>query len=102
MNAPRQGDLLADTPIARTSDPGTSHASAAIVTKTTRAKQQKLVRDLVEKFPGHTSAELAEKGMADRYMVARRLPELRPTWVRNGETRKCSVTGRKAMTWWPL
>lgn len=96
----QQMDLLSKTPIARNSDPETSHESAEVVTKTSRAGQQLRCRDLVCLYPGHTSAELAKLGREDRYMVARRLPEVRPVHVRNGEARKCTVTGRKAMTWY--
>lgn len=91
---------LSVTPIARANDPATSHQSAAITNKTNRAKQQQLVRDYVEKWPGRTSAEIASLAGADRYMVARRLPEIRPVHVINGEAKTCDVTGRKAMTWY--
>lgn len=96
----QQMDLLSKTPIARNADPETSHESAEIVTKTSRASQQQRVRDLVFLYPWQTSAELAKLGKEDRYMVARRLSEVRPVYVRNGESRKCTATGRKAMTWY--
>lgn len=105
MNA--QLDLLSDSPIARRRDPDTSHEAAEHVTASgSRARQQALVIDLVRRYPGHTSAELAIKselggGDVDRWTAARRLPELRKAWlVKNGEPRECGVTGRRALTWY--
>jgi hypothetical protein len=38
----------------------------------------------------------------DRYMLARRLPEVVCAGlVRKGESKHCNVTGRLALTWWP-
>lgn len=108
-----QPDLFADTPRARNSDPATSHRAAERVKLTgALGRQQALVRDLVQRFPGHTSAELAmhhalERGQGAggwalyRPMIARRLPELAPVHVRKGEARVCDVTGQQSLTWWP-
>ena len=103
------GDLFAmpprrvETPIARKSDPASSHLAAAEVTASGKRQQQiGLVIDLVRKFPGLTSMELAGMSGEDRYMIARRLPEaLTAGAIRKGEQRACSVTGRLALTWWP-
>jgi hypothetical protein len=47
-----------------------------------------------------TSAELASTGGLDRYMVARRLPDLnRDGLVSRGQARRCAITGRWAITW---
>lgn len=104
-----QLDLLSSVPIARKHDPSTSHEAAEHITNSgLRARQQRAVLDLVQRFPGHTSAELAAKselpgGCLDRWSVARRLPELRSTWiVKNGEKRKCSITGLKALVWYAV
>lgn len=101
--------LLSLSCIARRNDPSTSHEAAEHITKNgSRAHQQNAVFELVKRFPGHTSAELAEKseleeGGLDRSMVARRLPELRKVrLVKNGWDRVCSATGRKGMTWYPV
>lgn len=94
--------LLADTPVARNSDPGTSHAAGRKATRTNRATQQHLMRKIVNERPGHTSAELASLYKLDRHMVGRRLPELRPKYLKNGETRKCKATGNPSMTWYPV
>jgi len=59
------------------------------------------VLELVRKYPGRTSAELAAQSQGiDRWTAARRLPELRAAQlVRNGAERRCAVTGKRALTW---
>ena len=60
--------------------------------------------ELVRSHPGHTSAELAKQSGKDRTVIARRLPDAANhpgTEVYRGQTRSCSVTGRRAITWWP-
>lgn len=99
-------NLLSNSAIARRQDPETSHEAAEHITKSgSRARQQNAVLDLVKRFPGMTSAELAvkselEDGGLDRATTARRLPELRKArLVKNGWDRVCTATGRKGMTW---
>lgn len=97
----KQKDLLSDQPIARSTDPETSHLAAAEVTKSgKRATQQHECLKGVKRYPGRTSAELAAALHIDRYIVARRLPELREAGkVMNGPARPCGQTRRKAITW---
>lgn len=39
----------------------------------------------------------------DRYVLARRLPEcVTGNTVRKGAMKTCSITGRQALTWWPI
>ena len=59
---------------------------------------------LVAEHPGHTSAELAQKKDCDRAAMARRLPDAEKsgTSIKRGQPRACTVTGRIALTWWPL
>ena len=39
----------------------------------------------------------------DRYMLARRLPECETgRAVKRGEPKRCSVSGKLAMAWWPV
>lgn len=105
-------DLFTDTPRARTSDPATSHIAARRIKESgALGRQQRVVCELVKAKPGRTSAELAldyaihELSMrgwqALRPMIARRLPELEPVYVRKGEARPCEVTGSTCVTWWP-
>jgi hypothetical protein len=90
-------------PIARSTDTETSRLAAEEVTASGRRDEQAhKVCLLVRGYRGYTSAELASWGQVDRHMVARRLPELeRLGRVVRGEARACTVTGRKALTWWP-
>lgn len=94
---------LATNPIARASDPVTSHLAAEHVTQSgIRSRQQHAVLAIVKLYPGRTSQELARYGI-DRYALARRLPELDDAGlVRRGEMRRCSVSGRQALTWWAV
>ncbi|MDE2256110.1 MAG: helix-turn-helix transcriptional regulator, partial [Betaproteobacteria bacterium] len=68
------------------------------------SSQRAAVLKAVQALPGHTSYELANRVPIDRYVLARRLPELRKAGlVRNGQqSRECQVTGNNAMTWYAL
>jgi hypothetical protein len=90
-------------PAARNSDPVTSKlASAEITANGTREAQQGYTVAAVRAFPGRTSQELAEAARHDRYTLARRLPECeRQKLVHRGPTKRCSVTGKLALTWFP-
>jgi len=92
-----------ETPAARNSDPVTSHLAAEEITASgKRAHQQHQAVAAVRANPGCTSFELALKCDLDRYMLARRLPEVvLAGLVRKGEPKHCSVTGRLALSWWP-
>lgn len=97
-------ELLSSMPIARETDPETSHLAAEEVTTSgRRAVQQHAVLAAVMAQPGLTSRELAQAAGMDRYVVARRLPELEAAKrVRKGEARECRVSKRQAVTWWPV
>ena len=95
------------TAIARNSDPISSHAAAAAITQSgTRAIQKDATLKAVRQWPGCTSYELAEKvggGLASRYMLARRLPELaKDRLVDRLGLRHCRITGHLATTWYPV
>jgi hypothetical protein len=92
-----------ETPAARNSDPFTSHLAAAEVTGAgVRADQQRRAAAAVRQWPGCTSFELALKAGQDRHAVARRLPECVVAGsVRKGPAKRCPVSGRLALTWFP-
>lgn len=96
--------LLADPPIARTSDAESSHLAAERVTASgKRGAQQARCLEGLRKHPGSTSAELAQALNEDRFMTARRLPELEhASLVRRGAISLCRVSGSKCLTWWPV
>lgn len=99
-------------PRARRSDPKSSHQAAAAGEKSGGLSAQlELVRTAVNRWAGYTSRELAslmqDHGISfqrafDRYVIARRLPELeRLGHVRKGAIRDCTAGGRPSVTWWP-
>ena len=64
-------------PLAHRDDPGTSlEAAAALVQGGGLSCQLEVVLDALRRYPGSTSAELAERAGLDRPLVARRLPAL--------------------------
>lgn len=54
--------------------------------------------------PGLTTNELASHfKLRDPRHIGRRLPEIVALgWARRGEPRVCTVTGRRASTWYPV
>jgi len=98
-----QQTLFASTPASRATDPETSHlAEEESNANGTRADQQHRTLAALRQHPGSTSAELARLAGLDRYMVARRLPELAPIHARRAEKRTCRVSHRPAITWAPI
>jgi hypothetical protein len=94
-------------------DPATSQEAADGVERSGLAQaHRRLCLDAVRAEPGLTSAELAvalgTRGFPlSRFQVARRLPELlaagdSPGHLIQGELRKCNVTRKRCVTWWPL
>lgn len=90
-------------PHTRTGDPVTSYIAGEEAHGSGAAERQAaIILDLVARFPGSTSRELAAAGGIDRYAPARRLPELeRAGDVRRGDMRRCADGGRLSATWWP-
>ncbi len=101
-------DTLFDYRCSRNTDPDSSHEAADDIRKTgVCAAQCEAVYQAVVKWPGRTSAELAQLMGVSRYLPARRLPELELDGrVRRGAVRACTVSktatgkGRAAVTWW--
>lgn len=90
---------------ARTADPSSSHEAAAhIVSSGLQTQQHSVAASAVRKHPGLTSLELARATGLDRFMLARRLPELaRNGLIVRGAVRKCSASnGRNGCTWFPV
>jgi hypothetical protein len=105
-----QNNLFADTPRARNTDPESSHVAAAkIKSSGALSRQQQIALEMVTRFPGHTSAELADIYAKEhgqyfsewRIRFARRLPELAGVQVRKGGSRMCRKQRSLAITWWP-
>ena len=98
----RQIIISLEAQIARESDPISSHLAADEITRSgARVRQLVAVLILVCQHPGKTSLELAQYGL-DRYIIARRLPELeRSGTVERGGFTLCSVGSRTAIKWMP-
>ena len=91
------------TPASRASDPRTSHeAEAAHTGSGGRRAQQERTRTAVGLYPGYTSLDLAAVTGLDRYMLARRLPELESAGLVRKGPPVCSSNGKRAVTWWPV
>ncbi len=93
-------------PRVRNSDPISSHEAAEAVTESGLANAQAArVLEAVKEHPWLTSLELAAASGIDRYVLARRLPELRDAgYVLNGTPRPCKASrigGRNVTTWAP-
>jgi hypothetical protein len=89
-------------PIAASADPWTSKAAGRQLTKSGRRDSQKgMVLECLRKYPlGVTSAELALFESLNRYLVARRLPDLeRDGYVQRLEAARCTVSGKFAVCW---
>lgn len=87
---------------ARANDPASSHEAAERMNRGTAKRHREIVIDLVWKFPGRTSKELAmlvdkpdKDDGVDRHEIARRLPEAEAA----GEVHR--KDGGKELTWHP-
>lgn len=87
--------------LARRTDPSTSREAAAEHVQSGRnGKQKVLVLAELERTSNVTSHELAVFWKLDRYIVARRLPELKEAGLAVvGPKRRCKVSRRRAVTW---
>jgi hypothetical protein len=103
FNFPNQNTVTGalTSPVARAADPKPSKLAAAEITASGRREGQLLaVLALVKKFPRSTSLELSRHSSLDRYVVARRLPELAHAGlVAKRSVRQCVVGHRPATTW---
>ncbi len=92
--------LRKPAPLARTTDPGTSHAAAREIVPHLAGLRLAAV-EAVGRHPGLTATELSRaEGITDPRVLNRRLGECESMGlVRRGPARVCSVTGRSAATW---
>ena len=86
----------------RYTDPATSSDAARLVegSGTAARHRDKLYRTICFVHPNEkTAGELAFLTGIERHEVSRRLPELRPLLVENGEARRCQFLKTFAITW---
>jgi len=90
-------------PLARQRDRETSQEGAyAAVTSGKLARQAEAVAQAVHRWPGRTTAELADLMQCDRYCPSRRCPSLAEAGrIRRGTKRRCTITNMSCFTWWP-
>lgn len=90
--------------LARSTDISTNHEAAAHVVSTgLQTAQQDRAAEAVKAHPGMTSMELAKAIGRDRYMLARRVPELLEDGrAGRGPKKPCEASGRSACTWGPV
>lgn len=98
---------VVDSPIARRSDPPTSHQAAAEITSDgTRSRLTELALELVRTRPGLCANELDELAQACNVRggeIHKRLKELERTGqIKQGEPRISTVTKRHCLTWYPV
>ena len=91
---------LFDYPASHNKDPVTSYEAEEKVTKSgKRSRQAMEVFEVLKRHNGSTSAELGFI-MNDRYLPARRLPDLEKAGlVKRGIIRECLVCKYKCVTW---
>lgn len=86
-------------PLARRTDPPSSHRAAEAITRSGQRAAQKLaVLQALQRFDGSTSRELSELAGLDRYAVARRLPELE----RDGRVKRITHADRGDTRWYVM
>lgn len=102
MSIYKQG-FVSPRPIARNTDPASSHAGAAKMINSGRLEGQcAQVLEALKRFPMHTAKELSRDSGLDYIMIQKRLSVLEGKGLarRRGE-RKCTVskTGIEATQW---
>ena len=90
-----------DQPLAHKGDPLTSFTAGERFERSGRLRGQMLLVLLaLRKWPGKTSAELAQLAGLDRHAVARRLPNLADRgFSERGPERMCRVCQCPCVTW---
>lgn len=90
--------------LARATDSSGSHEAAASIVRSGRhAAQKDRTEAAVRRYPGMTSMQLAQATGMDRYMVARRLPDLaKEGRAHRGAKARCPISNITVCTWWPV
>ena len=83
MSTPeRQMPLFTDPPMARASDPDSSHRAADAQVRTGKAAAERLLLEsALKRWPGQTSIALGERTGIERHEAARRLSDMRDTYL---------------------
>jgi hypothetical protein len=91
-------------PASRRDDPETSKLAEKQINRSgVRGRQQVLAMNAVHAHPGLTSRELALAARIEYDALHKRLPECEKAGViRRGHAHACSVSGKLAVTWFPV
>ncbi|MDX5516181.1 winged helix-turn-helix domain-containing protein [Stenotrophomonas sp. RG-453] len=90
--------------LTRSTDITGSHEAVALLVRSGRhAAQKDRTEAAVKRYPGMTSMQLAHATGMDRYMVARRLPDLaKEGRAHRGAKALCPISNITVCTWWPV
>ena len=97
--------LDGSVPASRRTDPETSKIAERKLRESGKLSlQRRQALEAVRRFPGKTAPELAKATGLDRYMLSRRLAEIRTLGdVFNPQVKRmCRVTGSASMVWHPM
>lgn len=102
----RTADLFPDdAPIVRQNDPWTSKIAGVRYSANRRGDDKRRMRLLIEKFPGHTAAELSAILLTQGVnwykaarMTTKRIADIKHE-LKIGAPRKCKITGDYARTY---
>ena len=88
--------------LARLGDPENSKAAADHVARSgIGGRMCRLALHLIKANPGRTAKELEQIKSLEDGQVRKRLTTLeRQRLIRRGDSRRCSISGRSAATWW--
>ncbi len=94
---------LFDPPLARTTDPDTSHQAGKALFESSRmaSLQGKLVR-MAERFPGRTARELQARYRGEGELWKRVNECVDKRLIYRGQSRRCRITGHMAATLWAV
>jgi len=97
----RLGPLFADMPISHRNDAVSSFKAADRHKASDNwSKQRQAVLKALQTLVCATAKEISEFSGIDRYIVSRKLPDLRRAGVvENGKPRKCRILKKKTLTW---
>lgn len=86
--------------LSKQTDPVTSHiAGDQAICSGLVETHEKLIYEAVEKYPGHTAAEIGAACGLTQVQVNQRTAHMKS--VIAGSRKECSIQGSYCLTWWP-
>lgn len=87
-------------PATRSSDPLSSFEAEDRANKYFRQKHKQVILDVIRRYPGLTSMQMASYCHLDRHQIARRTPDLEHDGLIDGIPKK-PRTGKDEVRWYP-